>query len=68
MTVGGVQLLYQLNRANGHIDSDPLVVHALKPKAVLPLAGLPDLGYVARFHGLPDARSLARSDSRPAEP
>jgi hypothetical protein len=47
MTVGGVQLLYQLNRANGHIDSDPLVVHALKPKAVLPLAGLPDLGYVS---------------------
>ena len=47
MTIGGVQLLYQLNRANGHIDSDQLVVHALKPKANLPLAGLPDLGYVS---------------------
>ena len=47
MTIGGVQLLYQLNRANSHIDSDQLVVHALKPKANLPLAGLPDLGYVS---------------------
>ena len=31
MTIGGVQLMYQLNRANGHIDSDPLVVHTLMP-------------------------------------
>src|SRR6516225_3909265 len=47
MTVGGDQLLYQLNRANNHIDHDQLVVHTLMPKGTHPLAGLPDLGYVS---------------------
>ena len=47
MTVGGVQFIYNLNRANGHIDSDQLVVHALKPKDSHPLASLPEFGYVS---------------------
>jgi hypothetical protein len=47
VTVGGVQRIYHLNRANGHIDSDPLVVHMLKPEGTNPLASLPNLGYVS---------------------
>jgi hypothetical protein len=47
MTVDGVQRIYHLNRANGHIDSDPLVVHKLKPEGTNSLASLPDLGYVS---------------------
>src|SRR6516165_9262844 len=47
MTTGGAQLIYQLNRANGHIDSDQLVVHMLMPNGTHPLASLPDQGYVS---------------------
>jgi hypothetical protein len=47
MTVDGVQRIYHLNRANNHIDSDPLVVHKLKPEGTNPLASLPNLGYVS---------------------
>ena len=47
MTVAGVQRIYHLNRANGHIDSDQLVVHTLRRAAPSPLAGLPVLGYVS---------------------
>jgi len=47
MTTAGVQLIYQLNRANGHIDSDQLVVHMLMPNGTHPLASLPDQGYVS---------------------
>ncbi len=47
MTVDGVQLIYQLNRATGHINSDPLVVHTLKSKRTDPLAFLPRWGYVS---------------------
>jgi hypothetical protein len=49
LTVKGVQRIYQLNRANNHIDSDQLVVHTLNPWALGSLAGLPDLGYVSPF-------------------
>ena len=49
MTIGGVQFVYQLDRANGHIDSDQLVVHTLMPKGTHPLASLPDLGYLSPF-------------------
>ena len=52
MTVNGNELLYQLNRANGHIDSDPLVVHQLLPEDIHPLASLPALGYVSPLHSL----------------
>jgi hypothetical protein len=41
----GVERIYQLNRANGHIDSDPLVVHTLSPSGSL--AALPEFGYVS---------------------
>jgi hypothetical protein len=47
MSVDGVQRVYHLNRANGHIDADPLVVHKLKPEGTNPLASLPKLGYVS---------------------
>jgi hypothetical protein len=47
MTVDDVQLIYNLNRANGHIDTDQLVVHRLKPKDKNPLASLPAYGFVS---------------------
>jgi hypothetical protein len=47
MTVDGVQRIYHLNRADGHIDSDQLVVHTLRDERAHPLAGLPELGYVS---------------------
>lgn len=47
MTVGGVERIYDLNRATGHIDSDQLVVHELKPNGPDPLASLPYLAYVS---------------------
>jgi hypothetical protein len=61
MTTAGVQLLYQLNRANGHIDSDQLVVHVLKPQGTHPLASLPDQGYVSSLasRGYPTLESTA---------
>jgi hypothetical protein len=52
MTVNGNELLYQLNRANGHIDSDPLVIHELLPEGIRPLASLPALGYVSPLKSL----------------
>ena len=47
ITVGGIQRIYQLNRATGHIDSDQLVIHALRGQGVRPFAGLPALGYIS---------------------
>lgn len=47
LSVNGVQRIYELNRANGHIDSDQLVVHTLPPGAAGSLAPLPDFGYVS---------------------
>lgn len=47
MTVGGVERIYNLNRANGHIDSDQLVVHKLGREGPDPLASQPNLGYVS---------------------
>jgi hypothetical protein len=63
MTVGGVQRIYHLNRATGHIDSDPLVVHKLKPEGTNPLASLPDLGYVSPLAsgGYPTLEATARA-------
>lgn len=46
MTVNGAQTIYHLNRANGHIDSDQLVVHTLTPNGTHPLASLPAFGYL----------------------
>jgi hypothetical protein len=47
LTVDGSKRLYQLNRANHHIDSDQLVVHRLQSWELDPLAGLPARGYVS---------------------
>jgi hypothetical protein len=49
LSINGVQRLYQLNRANGHIDSDPLAVHTLSSRSRddNALSELPDLGYVS---------------------
>jgi hypothetical protein len=49
LKVSGVQRLYELNRANGHIDSDQLVVHTLLPSEDGSLSSLPDFGYVSPF-------------------
>ncbi|PZN71549.1 MAG: hypothetical protein DM484_26055 [Candidatus Methylumidiphilus alinenensis] len=46
--VNGHTYLYTLNRAAGHIDSDPLIIHDLSPTASLPLgSNLPALSDVA---------------------
>jgi hypothetical protein len=47
LSVNGVQRIYQLNRANGHIDSDQLVVHTLSPSPVDSLSSLPAFGYIS---------------------
>jgi hypothetical protein len=47
LSVNGVQRIYQLNRANGHIDSDQLVVHTLPRSEAGSLYSLPRLGYVS---------------------
>jgi len=48
LSIGGVERLYELNRANGHIDSDQLVVHTLPYGSQNgSVKSLPDLGYVS---------------------
>jgi hypothetical protein len=47
MIVAGVERIYELNRATGHIDSDQLVVHTLAPRGADALATLPKWGYVS---------------------
>jgi hypothetical protein len=63
LKVSGVQRIYELNRANNHIDSDQLVVHTLSPSEDSPLSKLPDFGYVSPLAsgGYPmlDATALA---------
>jgi hypothetical protein len=63
MTVKGVQRVYHLNRANGHIDSDPLVVHQLKPEGANSLASLPNLGYESPLasEGYPTLEATAQA-------
>jgi hypothetical protein len=65
LTIGGDQLIYNLNRANGHIDSDQLVVHMLKTKGAQPLASLPDFGYVSPLasRGYPTLEASAGATS-----
>jgi hypothetical protein len=62
MSVKGVQRIYHLNRANGHIDSDQLVVHTLKGKDATQAVGkLPKMGYVSPLatSGYPTLESTA---------
>jgi hypothetical protein len=65
LTVNGVQRIYQLNRANGHIDSDQLVVHTLAPGEEDSLSRLPRFGYVSpfAFGGYPALDGTAKATS-----
>ncbi|MBV8564004.1 MAG: hypothetical protein JO273_00955 [Methylobacteriaceae bacterium] len=47
LTVKGKQRIYNLDRANGHIDSDPLVVHDLPNSPLGSVFSLADFGYVS---------------------
>jgi len=47
LSVNGIERIYHLNRANGHIDSDQLVVHKLHRESLDALYGLPVFGYVS---------------------
>jgi hypothetical protein len=65
LSVNRVQRIYELNPANGHIDSDQLVVHTPHPSEDGSLSSLPDLGYVSPLAsgGYPalDATALSTS-------
>jgi hypothetical protein len=65
LTLNGVQRIYQLNRANGHIDSDQLVVHTLTPSPDGLFSALPALGYVSPLAsgGYPTLEATAASTS-----
>jgi hypothetical protein len=52
LSVNGTQHLYQLNRANGHIDSDQLVVHTLTSAPMGLVDTLPAYGYVSPLASL----------------
>jgi hypothetical protein len=48
LSINGVERIYQLNRANNHIDFDQLVVHTLPPGHESgSVSSLPDFGYVS---------------------
>jgi hypothetical protein len=49
LTIGGVKRIYNLDRANGHIDSDQLVIHSFSPLmgANGNMAALPAWGFVS---------------------
>ena len=70
MTVKGHKFLYQLNRANGHIDSDPLVVHELTSWESHPLASLPTEGYVSPLAamGYPTLEATAKATTGLQDP
>ena len=63
LSINGGNYLYTLNRANGHIDSDELVVHKLSPSFSGWIGTLPVSGYVSPLTsgGYPtlDAKALA---------
>src|SRR5579871_4277456 len=66
LDVAGVTRLYQLNRANNHIDVDQLVVHVLHGSdAVDAIAGLPARGYVDSLaaKGYPALEASAQATS-----
>lgn len=47
LSVAGQTYLYTLNRANNHIDSDPLVVHKIDADDRAVTHGLPAMGFVS---------------------
>ena len=65
LKVNGVQRIYELNRANNHIDSDQLVVHTLTPSEDNPLSKLPGYGYVSPLStgGYPALEATAQATS-----
>jgi hypothetical protein len=65
LSVKGAQRIYSLNRANGHIDSDQLVVHPLPLSDFPSLYGLPAYGYVSPLAsgGYPTLDSQATATS-----
>ncbi len=65
LKVKGVQRIYELNRANNHIDSDQLVVHTLTPSEDNPLSKLPGYGYVSPLStgGYPALEATAQATS-----
>jgi hypothetical protein len=65
LSVNGAQRIYSLNRANGHIDSDQLVLHTLPPSSTLSLYAVPDFGYVSPLAsgGYPTLDAKATSTS-----
>jgi len=65
LTINHQQRVYSLNRANGHIDSDQLVVHSLPRDEEAPLSSLPRFGFVSPLAsgGYPMLDSQAQSTS-----
>jgi hypothetical protein len=65
LEVAGVQRVYQLNRANNHIDFDQLVVHTLPTSPAGSLSTLPDFGYVSPLAsgGYPTLDATAQATS-----
>ena len=66
MSVGGVQRIYHLDRANNHIDSDQLVVHNLEgDNAAHALNELPKMGFVSPLAaaGYPTLENTAQHTS-----
>ena len=63
LKVNGVQRIYELNRANNHIDSDQLVMHTLRPSDDSLLSKLPDYGYVSPLStgGYPALEATAKA-------
>jgi len=64
MSVNGKELIYHLNRANGHIDNDQLVVHTLNGEnATSALEKLPEMGFVSPLvsAGYPTLESTAQA-------
>lgn len=67
LTIGGTQRVYSLDRANGHIDSDQLVVHTFNSFGSLPAYGfvspLSGGGYPALDGGATSTTGLQNPDA-----
>jgi hypothetical protein len=70
LSVKGEKRIYHLNRANGHIDSDQLVVHKLQHDSDEPLFGLAEFGYVSPLGsgGYPTLDATATSTTGLTDP
>jgi hypothetical protein len=70
LTVKGVQRIYHLNRANGHIDQDQLVVHKLSRGEFSSVDDLPKFSYVSPLAsgGYPALEATATATSGLVDP